>query len=488
MDGELLSATFVELTDTLVAGFDVIDFLHVLTNRSVQLLDVSAAGLLLADPRGELRVVAASSEAARLLELFQLQNDQGPCLDCFRTGRAVQAADLAAAERRWPRFVPAARAAGFGAVQALPMRLREQVIGALNLFRAGPGTLAPADIRVGQALADVATISLLHERSMRHSDTLNEQLQTALNSRVIIEQAKGKLAERLGVDTDQAFSVLRDRARTSNRRLSDLARAFVDGTEPLTSLNVSKTRPRRPGDGTARPAPGGLSTRVCFSPQADVGGGVLICAIGIDAVRHIRQRREFIALAWIPVLLGAHQFIEALVWLWLQGHVPRGIGHVALWAYLLIAFVVLPVFIPLAVIAVEPTRRRKQMMAPFALLGAAVAVTLLAAMVRGPVGVRLAPYHLSYSIRVADGLLIIALYVMAVCGPLLVSGYRNVALFGLVNLVAVIVIARLTIAGFASVWCGWAALSSAAITLHCRFARPHPQRTGSGPDGLISAV
>jgi hypothetical protein len=225
---------------------------------------------------------------------------------------------------------------------------------------------------------------------------------------------------------------------------------------------------------------------VCFSPQADVAGGVLICAIGIDAVRHIRQRREFIALAWIPVLLGAHQFIEALVWLWLQGHVPRGIGHVALWAYLLIAFVELPVFIPLAVIAVEPTRRRKQMMAPFALLGAAVAVTLLAAMVRGPVGVRLAPYHLSYSIRVADGLLIVALYVVAVCGPLLVSGYRNVALFGLVNLVAVIVIARLTIAGFASVWCGWAALSSAAITLHCRSAKPIPSTPLAGGDGLTS--
>ena len=143
---------------------------------------------------------------------------------------------------------------------------------------------------------------------------------------------------------------------------------------------------------------------MCFSPQADVGGGLLICAIGVDAVRHIRQRREFIALAWIPVLLGAHQFIEALVWLWLQGHVPRGIGHVALWAYLLIAFVMLPVFIPLAVIAVEPTRGRKQMMAPFAVLGAVIAVTLLAAMVRGPVGVKLAPYHLSYGIRVSDGL------------------------------------------------------------------------------------
>jgi len=217
---------------------------------------------------------------------------------------------------------------------------------------------------------------------------------------------------------------------------------------------------------------------VCFSPQADIGGGLVICAIGIDAVRHIRQRREFVALAWIPLLLGAHQFIEALVWLWLQGHVPRGIGHVALWAYLLIAFVVLPVFIPLAVIALEPTRRRKLMMVPFALTGAVVAVVLFAAMVRGPVTVALAPYHLSYGIRVADGLLIVALYVAAVCGPLLLSGYRNVVIFGAVNLVAVIVIARLTVSGFASVWCAWAAVSSAAITLHCRFAE-HPQPAGT---------
>jgi transcriptional regulator with GAF, ATPase, and Fis domain len=256
MDGELLSDTFVELTDTMVAGFDVIDFLHVLTDRSVQLLDVSAAGLLLADPRGELRVVAASSEAARLIELFQIQNDQGPCLDCFRSGQPVHAADLTAAARRWPRFAPAARQAGFEAVQALPMRLREQVIGALNLFRAGPGAFAPADIRVGQALADVATISLLHERSMRHGDTLNEQLQTALNSRVVIEQAKGKLAERLGVDMDQAFSLLRDFARARNRRLSALAQAFVDGTETLTGLPAGTSRRLLPGSGQAdRPQP-----------------------------------------------------------------------------------------------------------------------------------------------------------------------------------------------------------------------------------------
>jgi GAF domain-containing protein len=240
MDGELLSATFVELTDTLVAGFDVIDFLHVLTDRSVQLLDVAAAGLLLADPRGELRVVAASSEAARLLELFQLQADQGPCLDCCRTGQPVTAADLATAQR-WPQFTAAARDAGFTAVQALPMRLREQVIGALNLFRATPGPFDPADVRIGQALADVATISVLNERGMRHSEVLNEQLQAALDSRVIIEQAKGKLAERLGVDMDQAFKLLRDFARARNRRLSDLAQALVNGTETLPSLT---TRPR----------------------------------------------------------------------------------------------------------------------------------------------------------------------------------------------------------------------------------------------------
>jgi transcriptional regulator with GAF, ATPase, and Fis domain len=238
MDGQLLSETFVELTDTMVAGFDVIDFLHVLTGRSVQLLDVSAAGLLLADPRGELVVVAASSEAARLLELFQLQNDQGPCLDCFRSGQPVAAADLTNQADRWPRFAAAARDAGFAAVQALPMRLREQVIGALNLFRAAPGSFDPAAVRIGQALAHVATISLLHERSMRRSDTLNEQLQTALNSRVMIEQAKGELAERLGTDMNQAFCLLRDFARARNLPLSGLARAFVDGTETLTSLTA----------------------------------------------------------------------------------------------------------------------------------------------------------------------------------------------------------------------------------------------------------
>jgi GAF domain-containing protein len=253
MDGKLLSDTFVELTDTMVVGFDMIEFLHVLTDRSVRLLDVSAAGLLLADPRGELRVVAASSEAVRLLELFQIQNDQGPCLDCFRSAQPVTVADLSAEAERWPRFAPAAQQAGFAAVQALPMRLRDQVIGALNLFRADPGAFSAADIRVGQALADVATISLLQERSMRRSDALNEQLQTALNSRVIIEQAKGKLAERLGLDMDQSFNLLRDFARARNLRLSDLSQAFIDGSETLVGLTAVRPRQRPPGPG---PVPG----------------------------------------------------------------------------------------------------------------------------------------------------------------------------------------------------------------------------------------
>ena len=254
MDGQLLSETFVELTDTMVADFDIIDFLHVLTRRSVELLDVSAAGLLLADPRGELRVVAASSEAARLLELFQLQNDQGPCLDCFRSGQPVSATDLGA-DQRWPRFADAAGQAGFSAVQALPMRLRDQVIGALNLFRAAPGDFDAESVHVGQALADVATISLLHDRSMRRTDTLNEQLQTALNSRVIIEQAKGKLAERLGIDVNQAFSLLRDQARNRNQRLSDLARAFVEGTEAITVHASGSPRTSRPGARQPRQGP-----------------------------------------------------------------------------------------------------------------------------------------------------------------------------------------------------------------------------------------
>jgi transcriptional regulator with GAF, ATPase, and Fis domain len=227
MDSELLAGTFVDLSDTLVADFDVVDFLHLLADRSVALLAASAAGVVLADQRGELRVAAASNQEAGLMELFQIQNDQGPCLDSFRTGQPVTAADLTGPGQRWPRFAAAAAQAGFRAVEALPMRLRDEVVGALNLFRARPGPLSAADLRVGQALADVATIGLLQERNVRRSEVLAEQLQAALNSRVVIEQAKGKLAERLGLDMDQAFALLREYAHHSHQRLTDVARNFV---------------------------------------------------------------------------------------------------------------------------------------------------------------------------------------------------------------------------------------------------------------------
>jgi GAF domain-containing protein len=245
MDTDLLSDTFIELADTMVADFDVIDFLHMLTDRSVLLLAASAAGVMLADPRGELRVAAASTEEAGLLELFQLQNDQGPCLECFRTGRPVTASDLAGPAPRWPRFAQAAAQAGFATVEALPMRLRDQVIGALNLFRNEPGPFEPADLRIAQALADVATIGLLHERNVRRRDTVAEQLQAALNSRVVIEQAKGKLAERLGIDLDRSFKMLRDYARTSNQRLTDVARDFAAGA----TADFPPPARRHPGPG-----------------------------------------------------------------------------------------------------------------------------------------------------------------------------------------------------------------------------------------------
>jgi GAF domain-containing protein len=233
-----LADVFVEMADTLVDDFDVIDFLHVLTERSVQLLGVSAAGLLLTDERDKLQVLAASSEQTRLLELFQLQTDEGPCLDCFRTGRPVSIADLRTAGR-WPRFTAAAAEVGFVAVHALPMRLRNEVIGALNLFDAKPVALDESMLRIGQALADVATIGLLQQRAIRRRDALTEQLQSALNSRVLIEQAKGVLAERLGVSVNEAFTMLRSSARGTNRRLSELAQAVVDGSENLAALPPS---------------------------------------------------------------------------------------------------------------------------------------------------------------------------------------------------------------------------------------------------------
>jgi transcriptional regulator with GAF, ATPase, and Fis domain len=233
---EQLVDAFVEAADTLVDDFDVIDFLHVLARRCVQLLDVAAAGLMLADQRGQLHATAASSENARLLELFELQTDAGPCVDAYRTGVAVVNADLHANQGRWPRFAEAAQATGFVAVHALPLRLRSTIIGALNLFCAHPGPLSEADARTGQALADVATIGILAQRNLHQAELLSAQLQNALNSRVIIEQAKGVLAERRRITVDQAFELLRGYARSHNIHLSQLAREVAEGSSTVAEL------------------------------------------------------------------------------------------------------------------------------------------------------------------------------------------------------------------------------------------------------------
>jgi transcriptional regulator with GAF, ATPase, and Fis domain len=233
---EVLAEAFVVLGDTLVDDYDVIDLLHRLTTYCVRLLPVDAAGLLLSDQRGNLRVVSSSTEHARLVELFQLEADEGPCLDCFHTSQPVAAGDLRESTARWPRFAVRAGQEGFRSVQALPMRLRSEVVGALNLFRSQPGLLRPADVRIGQALADVATIGILQERAVRRRDILAEQLQAALNSRVIIEQAKGVLAERGHIDMGKAFTVLRDYARNHNQRLSDVARRVVDRTVDTSGM------------------------------------------------------------------------------------------------------------------------------------------------------------------------------------------------------------------------------------------------------------
>jgi len=228
-----LAGVFIELADTLVDEFDLIDFLYRLTVRCVDLLGVAAAGLLLADQRGALQVVAASTERTRLLELLQLQTDQGPCPECFHSGQPVAVPDLRTAADRWPAFVAEARQIGFASVHAVPMRLRSEVIGALNLFDTRAGALHGDTIQLGQALADVATVGLLQARAINRRDTLTEQLQTALNSRILIEQAKGVLAERRQLDMEQSFSLLRSEARKTNRRLSELARAVVDGSATL---------------------------------------------------------------------------------------------------------------------------------------------------------------------------------------------------------------------------------------------------------------
>jgi len=225
---QAVAAALVELADTLVVDFDVADFLHTLSARCVELLDVNAAGVMVTDQRGRLRVMATSSERAHLLELFEVESAEGPCVACFDSGQPVSDTNLRVVDPRWASFSQRAGEAGFSAVHAMPMRLRDDVIGVLNLFSVQTGALTAADTFLGQALANVTTIGLLQQRAIHHREVVAEQLQGALNSRVVIEQAKGVLFERLNVDMHEGFEVLRTYARRTNRRLTDVARDVIN--------------------------------------------------------------------------------------------------------------------------------------------------------------------------------------------------------------------------------------------------------------------
>jgi GAF domain-containing protein len=237
VSAQRLARVFVEVSDTLVDDFDLVDFLQMLAQRTAELAAASVVGIVLADQHGQLQFMAGSQEDARLLELFQLQNDEGPCLDAFRSFEPVINNDLSLAADRWPRFAPHATAAGFRTVHAFPLRLRAQAIGALNIFGTDQESLLSGDDHgLVQSLADLASIALLQERAVRHGEMLTEQLQGALNSRIIIEQAKGVLAQALGLSVDEAFNVLRGHARSSHLRLSELAHTVVTAPGSVPAL------------------------------------------------------------------------------------------------------------------------------------------------------------------------------------------------------------------------------------------------------------
>ena len=226
---ERIVATFVELADTMIDDFDVVEFLHRLVERSMELLDCAEVGLLLADAAGRLHVMASSSERSEALELLQSQNHEGPCFECYLRAQPVSSEDLDADRGRWPNFAPAALERGITSVHAIPMRVRGETVGALNLFHSENGPLSERDVPLSQGMADIAAVALLQERAVRETRGIVVQLQAALNSRVLIEQAKGVLAERGHVSVDMAFAGMRAYSRTHNRRLSDVARDVVEG-------------------------------------------------------------------------------------------------------------------------------------------------------------------------------------------------------------------------------------------------------------------
>lgn len=235
-----VSAAFISLADTLVEGYDIIELLDRLVAQSVALLAADAAAIMLVDGSGTLRAVASSSEDADLMELLQLQAEQGPCVQCFHSAVPVSVPDLNHDRRRWPRFVAAiTQHRAYRSVHAVPLRLRGHAIGTLNLFHREPGPLPAADLALAQALADVATIGILSERAVHDAQVLSTQLQTALNSRVIIEQAKGVLANHGGISMDAAFARMRGYARATNQRLVEIARQIA--TTELHAAEVLAT-------------------------------------------------------------------------------------------------------------------------------------------------------------------------------------------------------------------------------------------------------
>jgi GAF domain-containing protein len=242
---QLLSRAFVGLADTLVDDYDIIDLLDRLVGYSVELLAADAAGIMLVDSQRHLQVVASSNEDADVVELLQVEADQGPCVECVRSGSPVSVADLADAASRWPAFVAAvAQRRAFRSVHALPLRLRGEAIGTMNLFHHEPGALPDADLALGQAMADVATIGILSERAIRRGEVVTEQLQTALNNRVIIEQAKGVLAQAGDLSMNEAFDRMRRYARNRNERLSEVARQVVETDLAADVLNAPTAHSR----------------------------------------------------------------------------------------------------------------------------------------------------------------------------------------------------------------------------------------------------
>ncbi len=239
----LLASALVSLADTLVDDYDVVELLDRLVQTVVDLLDVDAAGLMLVDQRGSLRLLASSSEQIRLLEVLQLQSDEGPCLECVHGGQPVIADDIVVDGDRWPRFSEAAASAGFRSVLALPMRLRDETIGGLNLFSRESPALSQEERPIAQALADVATIGILQQRSIHRASLLAEQLQSALSTRVLIEQAKGVMAAHGQLNMDEAFATLRSFARSQNLKLSVLAEEIVTGLRPATEVLGSHATP-----------------------------------------------------------------------------------------------------------------------------------------------------------------------------------------------------------------------------------------------------